>query len=161
MWERASPAPNSSTIQDAVNHSGPGGTIDICPGTYPEQVSININLTLMGISDGASSEVVIASPAGGVIQNATDLYDGSAVAAQVLIEGGARVTLTTLVVDGSNNQIAGCGPDLVGIYYQNSSGTVDGVVTRYQELTPDLGGCQSGLAMYVESGDLRPAASLM
>lgn len=141
-----------STIQDAVNHSGPGGTIDICPGTYPEQVSININLTLAGIPDGASSEVIIASPAGGVVQNATDLYDGSSIAAQVLIQGGARVNLTTLVVDGSNNQIAGCGPDFVGIYYQNSSGTVNGVVTRNQALTPDLGGCQSGLAIFVESG---------
>src|ERR1700684_3482315 len=112
-----------STIQDAVNHSGPGGTIDICPGTYPEQVSININLTLEGISDGASSDIIIASPTGGVIQNTTDLYDGSGVAAQVLIQGGVRVNLITLVVDGGNNQIAGCGPDLVGIYYQNSSGT--------------------------------------
>jgi len=55
-------------------------------------------------------------------------------------------------VDGSNNQLGGCGTDLVGIYYQNASGTVNHVTTRFQELGPGLFGCQDGLAIYAQSG---------
>ena len=63
------------------------------------------------------------------------------------------VHLNFLSVDGSNNQISGtCAIDLVGIYYQNASGTISQISARNQELTPDLFGCQDGLAIYVESG---------
>ena len=34
------PATPYTTIQSAVNASGPGATIKVCPGTYPEQVRI-------------------------------------------------------------------------------------------------------------------------
>ena len=30
-----------SSIQDAVDHASPGDTINVCPGTYVEQVTIN------------------------------------------------------------------------------------------------------------------------
>jgi hypothetical protein len=41
----------------------------------------------------------------------------------------------------------------VGIYYQNASGTLDHVVTRYQEQSQNDFGCQPGATgMYVQSG---------
>src|ERR1017187_6416697 len=57
------------TIQLAVNASPTGGTVDVCPGTYPEQVLINKKLTLVGIPNvGATQDaVVISPPAGGMI----------------------------------------------------------------------------------------------
>jgi parallel beta-helix repeat protein len=140
------------TIQAAVNQSPPSTVIDICPGTYPEQVSINKNLTLTGVTAGTADAAVIGAPPGGIVQNATDLADGSGIAAQIFVQGAAVVNVNHLIVDGSNNQIAGCGPDLVGIYYQNSSGTIGSVVARNQALSTALNGCQSGLGIFVESG---------
>jgi len=154
-------------ISYAIRASTPGSTIYICPGTYAEQLLITQNLTLIGVSSnglsGASAagpnNPVITSPTiGGVTANATDLSDGSAIAAQIAVltpEGASapiKVNISNIAVDGANNLIPGCGPDLVGIYYQNASGTIDDVVARNQELTASLGGCQSGLAIFVQSG---------
>jgi len=140
------------TIQQGIAHTPAGGTVSICPGTYPEQVSINKHLTLSGIVDGTADSVIIAAPAGGVVQNVTDLFDGSGIGAQVVVVGGVIANFNNLIIDGIANQISGCGPDLMGIYYQNSSGTVNHVVTRNQALGTDLSGCQSGEGIFVESG---------
>jgi hypothetical protein len=154
------------TIQAAVDASPAGSTAFICPGPYPEQVVINKNFTLTGVSSLGTSGAtaagfnnpVITSPANGMVKNATDLFDGSAIAAQiaVLTPSGATspilVNISNLAVNGSNNQISGCTPNLVGVYYQNASGTMNHLVTSYQELSSSLFGCQSGLAIFAESG---------
>jgi parallel beta-helix repeat protein len=141
-----------ATIQDAVTQSPANTTIDICPGTYPEQVSINKNLTLAGVASGTADEVVVAAPTDGIVQNATDLFDGSGIGAQIFVQGAASVNIKDLIVDGSNNQITGCAPNLVGIYYQDASGAITDVVARNQALSTALDGCQSGLGIFVESG---------
>jgi parallel beta-helix repeat protein len=100
----------------------------------------------------------IVSPAAGVAVNAFDLFDNSGIAAQIAVvtPTGALapilVNISNITVDGSNNLIAGCAPDLVGIYYSNASGNMNHVATRFQELGSGLGGCQSGLGIFVESG---------
>ena len=154
------------TIQLAVNSVPAGTTIEICPGIYAEQVTISKNLVLAGVSangavgpaaSGANNPTLV-SPAGGVVSNASDLYDGSPIAAQIVVStptGAAQpitVNINNIIIDGSNNLISGCAPDLVGIYYQNASGTMNHVATRFQELGSGLGGCQSGLGIFVESG---------
>ncbi len=157
--------PFYSSIQTAVNSVPAGSTIKICPGTYGEQVLITKKLTLIGVAaNGLSAGTAagqnnptIVSPAGGVAVNANDLYDNSGIAAQIAVVTPSGVSpivvsISNITVDGSNNQIAGCAPDLVGIYYQNASGTINHVVTRFQELPSGLGGCQSGLGVFVESG---------
>ena len=150
-----------NTISAAVTAVPSGSVIYICPGTYAEQVMITKKLTLIGVAgnglSGAmasgSNNPVIVSPAGGVGVNAYDLYDGSPIAAQMaVLSPGGTVSISNLTVDGSNNGLNGCGTDLVGIYYQNASGTVSHVVTRFQELPPADFGCQDGLAIFVESG---------
>jgi len=158
--------PSYSTIQSAIDASPAGSTAYICNGTYPEQVVIAKNFTLIGVSAGGSSggaavrsnNPVITSPAGGTAANANDLYDSSAIAAQiaVLTPSGAGspivVNISNVAVNGSNNLISGCGPDLVGIYYQNASGTINHVVATNQKLSSGLEGCQSGLAIFAQSG---------
>lgn len=155
-----------TSIQTAVNSVPAGSTIKICPGTYAEQVVITKKLTLMGVSgngqagpsaSGANNPTII-SPPGGVVANASDLFDNSAIAAQIAVLASSEsttpvvVNITNIAVDGRNNQLGGCGTDLVGIYYQNASGTVDHVAARFQELATGLGGCQGGLGIYVQSG---------
>lgn len=150
------PAKSTSytTIQQAVNAVPAGSTIYVCPGTYPEQVTITKNLTMKGLLSGTSDAAVITSPAGGVVQNTYDLYlpPSIPVAAQLLVQGAQSVNIANITVDGSNNLIAGCAPDLRGIYYQNASGDISGVATRNQTLTTGLTGCQSGEGIFVQSG---------
>ncbi len=143
---------NFSTIQSAVDNSSPNDTIDICPGTYPEQVSIGINLTLTGIASGPADSALITAPAGGVVANANDLYDGTPIAAQIIVQGSATVNLANLIIDGANNRLTGCTPDFMGIYYQNSSGKINYIVARNQALSASLNSCQSGEGIFVESG---------
>jgi len=146
-------ATSYTTIQQAVNAVPAGSTVYVCPGTYPEQVTISKNLNLIGVQSGTADSAVITSPAGGVVQNTYDLYmpPSFPVAAQVLAQS-ALVNISNITVDGSNNGIAGCGPDLRGIYYQNASGALQAVATRNQTLSADLTGCQSGEGIFVQSG---------
>ena len=142
------------TIQQAVNAVPAGSTVFVCPGTYPEQVTITKNLNLIGVQSGTADSAVITSPTGGVVQNTYDLYEPPSipVAAQVLVQKAQSVNIANIAVDGSNNLIAGCAPDLRGIYYQNASGTLAGVATRNQMLATDLNGCQSGEGIFAQSG---------
>jgi hypothetical protein len=147
-------ATSYATIQQAVTAVPAASVIFVCPGTYPEQVTITKNLTLKGLLSGTADAAVITSPAGGVVQNTYDLYlpPSIPVAAQVLVQGAQSVNIANITVDGSNNLIAGCAPDLRGIYYQNASGDLSGVATRNQTLTSGLTGCQSGEGIFVQSG---------
>lgn len=140
------------TIQQGINAAAPGGTVDVCPGTYYEQLSINKNLTLIGIANGSADSAIILPPAGGLAQNGSDIF-GDPVAAQIFVQG-ASVTVSHLTVDATGNNLAGCGgPTLEGIYFQNSSGKITDNVVRnqYQTDFTDYGGCQNGLAINVES----------
>ena len=153
-----------TTIQAAVNavSAKPAPrTVNVCPGIYAEQVKISASLTLQGSTNGTAYNPVIVPPAGGLVANTNDLFgypSGQPTAAQILVAPSSptsaiSVIISNLTVDGTNNGInGGCGTDLVGIYYQNASGTINHVATRFQELAPDLFGCQDGLAIYVQSG---------
>jgi len=148
---------NFGTIQDAINNTSAGSTILICPGTYLEQLDINRDLTLTGIASGNSDGVIIASPLGGLVKNTTSLATGNPIAAHVLADVNATVNLNNLIVDSSGNKIAACTPELVGIFYRNTSGTLKEVVTRNQwigasESDTTLNGCQTGLGILAQSG---------
>jgi parallel beta-helix repeat protein len=146
---------NYPTIQQGVNAAPAGGIVKVCPGTYPEQVEINKNLTLEGFTVGTSNQVEVVAPAGGIVANAVSLSSGYPIAAQIYVHDAASVTITDVLVDGSgNNGLTTCGvPDLVGIYYQDASGLVNHDVTRNQTSVPP-NGCQSGsgLGIFVQSG---------
>jgi hypothetical protein len=147
--------PSYNTISTAVSSVPAGSLIYICPGTYAEQVVITKKLSLEGVagngSGGAaatgSNNPVIVSPAGGVVVNSSDLYgypSGQPTAAQILVQTPSNalgtpivVNIANITVDGSNNGLSGCATDLVGIYFQNASGTVNHVTTRYQESRPE------------------------
>jgi hypothetical protein len=162
--------PSYNTISVAVSSVPAGSIIYVCPGTYAEQVVITKKLTLEGVAGNGgtgatasgSNNPVIVSPAGGVLVNTNDLYgspSGQPTAAQILVQTPSAdlatpivVSIGNITVDGSNNGLNSCGTDLVGIYYQNASGTVTHVTTRYQELPPADFGCQDGLAIYAQSG---------
>jgi hypothetical protein len=145
--------PHFTTIQAAVNAVPAGSMILVCPGNYPEQVMITKALTLKGVSSGTLDAPTVVSPVGGIVQNAISLTSGNPIAAQILVQTTTDVNISGISLDGSNNQLTGCGPDLIGIYYQNASGAVTNIVIRNEALTPSLNGCQSGVGIFVQSGN--------
>jgi len=142
-----------TTIQDAVNAASSGSTVMICPDTYAEQVVINKNLTIHGIASGSADAAIIVSPTL-PWQTTPSLSSGFPIAAQVLVQGTTKVNLSNITVDGSNNlpENSCAGPNLVGIYYQNASGSVTDTAVVNQTMYP-TNGCQEGLAILVQSGN--------
>lgn len=86
-----------------------------------------------------------------MVQNATAL-GGFPVEAQILVQG-ATVTISDLTTDASNNNLdsQGCNGDPVGIYYQNSAGTITHNSVLNDILSPSLTGCQGGLGIFAEN----------
>jgi Right handed beta helix region len=149
-----------TSISAAVATVPAGSTIHVCPGTYPEQVTINTsNLTLVGVESGTSDAAVVVAPSGGVVANATDIF-GNPVAAQIFVQSATGVTIARLTVDGSANSLSSCATGLDGIYFQNSSGTVTDSVARNQILAPADLGCELGLGIIVESNTGTPAVTI-
>jgi nitrous oxidase accessory protein NosD len=140
----ACPDAQFSTIQAAVDAASPGTVLRICKGTYPEQVSIKKPLSLHGESG------VVIEPSD-VTQNATGSFSGQAIAAIVLVAETTDVDIRDVIVDGTNNGIGACAPDLVGVLYQNASGEIRRVAVRNVKLSTSLNGCQSGSAILIQS----------
>jgi hypothetical protein len=145
------------TVQAAIDAALPGWTVEICPGNYPEQLTITKSLTLRGIISNTARAVVITSPSSGLVANATALTNGSSIAAQILVQNSTGVHIQNVAVDGGKNGLTSCALVLIGIYYQNASGTINRVATRNQTLETPLGGCQSGIGVFAESNDVGQA----
>jgi len=116
---------NYPTISAAITGASSGSTIDVCPGSYPEQLTITKSLTLTGVANGSANQATITVPSGGLVQNATSIFT-EPVAAQVLVLVGT-VNFNNITVDGTGGD-TGCISWVAGIFYASgSSGTVNHV----------------------------------
>ncbi len=112
---------NFTTISAAVAGVPAGSKILVCPGAYPEQVTITQPLTLQGIASNNSNRAVIAiNPIGGLATNVTSII-GQGLYAQVLVQNvnpPGPVNITGITVDGGGGNV-GCSTSvgLVGIFY--------------------------------------------
>jgi hypothetical protein len=146
--------PSFATISTALAATPAANVVQVCPGKYPEQVVITNPVTLEGITSGNSAQAVIAVPAGGLLTNATTTF-GNAAAVQVWVNNATGpVTINNLVVDGTGNNVSGCTPLILGVFYQNSSGTVNKVTTTNQA------GNFCGTAIWVEGGSANPSVTV-
>ena len=139
------------TIQQAVSAAKYGDKVEICPGSYAEQVTISQAITLEPVPSQQGT-VTITLPASGAVFNATTLY-GQPAAAQIFVTSpGGPVKVENLIVDGSGFTAPnGCADEFLGIYYQNAGGTISDNTTQNQMLPPGLQGCQDGEAIFVET----------
>ena len=133
-----------STISAAVAAATPNSTVFICPGTYPEQVTIATPLTLAGLKSENGTYPVITVPSGGISAS-------SGSAAQVVVDGTASfsefgpVVIRNLVVDGTGSGFdCSTGYLFAGVNYLSASGHLTGVEVRNQS----PGGC--GVGVYLE-----------
>ncbi len=138
------PSAQFTTIQSAVNAANSGDVIRVCAGTYPEQVTITKSLTLR------ADNGVIVIPSN-VTQNSNGASGGDSIAAVFLVDGAGKVDINGFIVDGSNNGLSGCSPRLVGILYENSSGSIRHNSVRHMSLGTADNGCQSGNGIEVET----------
>jgi nitrous oxidase accessory protein NosD len=132
-------------IQDAIDAASPGDHIRICKGTYVEQLTIRKALDI----DADSGAVLMPSA---MKPNTTSLFSGAPIATAILVADATDVSISGLTVDGVNNGISECAPDLEGITFQNASGNIVRAAIRNFKLATGLGGCQSGTGLFVQSG---------
>jgi hypothetical protein len=134
------------TISLAVSGVPVGSTIEVCPGTYSEQVVITKPLTLKGISSQGDSAAVIAVPSA-AMQPVPRSNNNDESIAQILVEDpGGTVNINNLIVDGTNASSQSTFL-FVGIYYQDASGVINDVAVR-NEAYPAGGGA----GVVVENG---------
>lgn len=142
--------PSFATIQTAISAVPSGATVEVCPGTYNEQVSISAPLTLKGIASGTNQSVVLAVPPV-FEQSGTTPVTGFPVYAQIIVLDAGPVNISGLTIDGSNS---GCpsGGAIAGVVYLSavnpSSGKLSNSVIR--NTASNCGG--QGAGFYSENG---------
>jgi hypothetical protein len=140
------PSAGFAHIQDAIEAASPGDEIHICKGTYVEQVKIGKPLAI----DADNGAILMPSA---MQANTTSLFDAAPIATALLVAGTTGVSISGLTVDGANNGISQCTPDLIGISFQNASGALTRIAVRNFKLAASLNGCQSGTGIFVQSGN--------
>lgn len=137
-----------ATISAAVSSVASGATVYLCPGTYPEQVTITQPLNLMGVAAGTANQILITVPSGGLVANTTSMF-GQSVAAQVNVEGAGPVNITNITVEGTGGDL-GCLANTwsAGIFYGSAS---SGTVSRVRAGNEVNGAC--GVGIWAENGD--------
>lgn len=141
-----------TTISQAITDANPLDKIVVCAGVYDEQLIIDKALTITGRG------LVIIRPSPMVQNGASLLPSASPFAAVIKVTAPTgSVLLEQITVDGSENGITGCSPSVIGVLFQNASGTVRNSVVRntYQGtgIGSELEGCQAGLGIFVQSAD--------
>jgi Right handed beta helix region len=141
-----------TTIQDALNATPAPTIVEVCPGTYPEQVTISKPVTLEGVPSGESSLVTLVPPSGGMVPNAT-LLNGDSAAVQILIQNVAgAVNLTNLYVNSSNADVGGVA--VVAVLYKNTPGTINHLTTFNVSAT------DGGFGVYLAGGSANPKVTI-
>lgn len=139
-----SPSLCYTTIQAAVNASGPGDTIIVCPGTYIEQVTIPAGKNGLIIKSQTPGTAIIQAPS----------------TLNLFVASPGIVTIRSLCVSFQNFTVQGsaifssCVGEFFGIVV-DSGGTAiisGNTVTNIRDSNPALNGCQRGRAIAVEPG---------
>jgi hypothetical protein len=139
-----------ASINLALSATPAPDVVEVCPGTYAEEVGIYKPVTLEGISYGGSDQVIITPPSGGLFIDSSDDF-GDPVAAQVLVENmTGEVNLINLTIDGTGNNVTTQGEFVAGIFLQNSAGTIKHVTVQNQN------GNGEGVGIWVEGGSANP-----
>jgi hypothetical protein len=134
--------PGYQRIQAAVNAAAAGDVINVCPGTYEEQVvvatALKSNLTIRSVSP---LQAIINAPA--IMVEPGDL---------VTIDQSRNVTLRDFVISGPFPDLLFCSVELrsgVRVKGGGSALILGNHITEIRATNPALRGCQNGFAIAV------------
>jgi parallel beta-helix repeat protein len=145
--------PTFSTITAALTAVPSPNVVLVCPGSYYEQIEITFPVILEGVVAANAGQAVVYPPPNGFVGNATDDY-GELFAAQLFVNNVAgTVNVSDLTFDAQDQ--AAPSAQTVGIFYQNSFGTVNEVVTRYQSPAS-----APGRGIVIEGGPANPTVTV-
>ena len=142
---RNCPQAQFTRIQDAIDAAAPKDSIHICKGVYNEQLHIDKSLDI-----NANYDVFLMPQH--VLSNATSLPSRDPVGAVIYASNAEGISLSGLTLEGLDSGLNSCTPHLVGVYFQNASGVLNGLRIRNFRLRPELRGCRSGTGVFVQSG---------
>jgi hypothetical protein len=136
--------PGYATIQSAVNVALVGDRINVCPGTYQEQVNIasatKNNITLVSVTPLAA------------IIKATTLSIPAAAYDIVTINGAQNVTLLAFTITGPLPDSSFCNLNILTGVRVKGGGSANirlNHITEIRSNNPALRGCQNGIAIAV------------
>jgi parallel beta-helix repeat protein len=115
--------PFSATIGEAVAAAGSGDTIQVCAGTYDEQVAVTTDD--LRISGAGADRTTIRPTVASI--NTVALRTGLPSVAILLVDGSRGVTIRGLTVDGSAATLPSDCPPYFGVFYRTASGVVEAV----------------------------------
>ena len=139
-----------SRIQNAIDAAPPGTTIELCPGTYAEQLLVTKRVRIMG-SPGAR----LVPPA--LPLRTTSLRSGRSVAAAIVLRGPA--TIDGLAIDASAHGVTTCDgsePLLAGIYVRGVGASILGTSVTGTRIPNAPSGCANGVGILVQGGGGAP-----
>ena len=149
--------PNYTSIQSAVNAVPSGAIVNVCPGTYSEQVSISSPVTVQGVASGTNQSVVLSVPMTGLTQNGTSPVSSFPIFAQIVVQDAGPVNITGLTIDGSSGSCP-MGAS-AGIVYLSASAPSSGKIAN--SVIRNVGsscGSPQGAAIYAENGSMSASA---
>ncbi|MCW5891702.1 MAG: right-handed parallel beta-helix repeat-containing protein [bacterium] len=137
-----------STIGAALAVSQAGDEIRICPGVYPEQIVVTTDIRLTGVPLGTARPLIRPT----ALPTSRPSLLGGAPVTGAIIADAESARIRNLDVDLGAIGETSCTPLLTGVYLRNASGIVEDVNIRNV-----YGGtaCDSGVGLYVESGQIR------
>ena len=131
----------SPTVQGAVDASAAGDVIVVCPGTYPEQVTVPADKDRLTLVSRERRAAIIKAP---------PVYTGSV--DLVRVEGAENVSFGSFTITGPQPDTAYCNPQLVSnvrIMGGGSANLVDNRITQARPTAPALRGCQNGFGVQI------------
>ena len=133
------------TIQEGVNAAGDGFRVEIAAGVYEEQVEIDgkTNITIVGEGD----VTIVRMPDTPEFVNDTSGLSKDRVAV-ISVEGSTGITIQNLTVDGNDlgdeMPASANRTDFEGVYFGNSSGTIEGITVIGVRDEPNPNGTPKG-----------------
>lgn len=144
---------NYASIQAAVNAAPAGATINVCPGTYQEYVTVPAGKDNLTIRGQGGDPVHSNSPSPVILYPTSPNPDPAAFDpnALVTVNGSAGVTLDSVTVSGPFYD-TGCEPSNtihygVFIVGGGSAALPHDYITKIEPANPALMGCQDGVAV--------------
>jgi nitrous oxidase accessory protein NosD len=146
------PSATYRRIGDALAAASDGDVIQVCAGTYPEQLVLTKRVQLTGVAPAFGSSPVLAPTALPAL--ADSLGSGKPVAAGILVDH-VRTVIDGFVVDLGANTLTSCSPVLVGIYLRDAEAVVRNVTVQNARLATQPT-CDSGVGLLAESDGAAP-----